>query len=145
VGFVGLCLLVGVAEGELAASGLGNWYLSLTPPPGTPPNWVFAPVCGTLYVLVGVAAWLVWRRIGAAPPLTLWGWQLLVNAFWAPAFFGLHSTAGGLLVLLVLTPLILLTLRTFYGVDRVAAALMLPYAASTAYATYLAAGFWWLN
>jgi len=145
VGFVGLCLLVGAADGELAASSLGTWYLSLTPPPGTPPSWVFAPVWATLYVLVGVAGWLVWRRIGAGPPLRLWGWQLLLNALWTPAFFGLRSTAAGLVVLLLLWPLVLLTMHAFRGLDRVAAALLLPYALSIGYAAYLAAGFWWLN
>jgi len=142
---VGLCLLVGAADGELAASSLGTWYLSLTPPPGTPPNWVFAPVWSTLYVMIGLAGWLVWRRAGASAPLRLWGWQLLLNALWTPAFFGLHSTAAGLGVILALLLLILLTLRAFVTVERVAAALMLPYAAWAGYAAYLTAGFWWLN
>jgi translocator protein len=145
VGFVGLCLLVGVVDGELAASSLATWYLSLTPPPGTPPSWLFAPLWSALYVLVGLAGWRVWRRAGASAALRLWGWQLLLSALWTPAFFALHSTAAGLLVILALWPILVLTVRAFVRVEPAAAVLMLPDVAWTGFATYLAAGFWWLN
>lgn len=124
---------------------MATWYLSLTSPPGTPPNWVFGPVWTALYVLIGFAGWRAWRRAGASAAVRLWGWQLFVNALWTPAFFGLHSTAAGLVVIVALWPPLVLTVRAFLNVDRIAAALMLPYAAWTGYATYLAAGFWWLN
>ena len=74
VGFVGLCLLVGAADGSIVAGPSRGWYLSLNRPPGTPPNWLFAPVWTGLYAMIGVAGWLVWRRaIGdaAAAPLGL--------------------------------------------------------------------------
>ena len=96
VGFVGLCLLVGAVGGSLPAHALQVWYPSLTPPPGTPPNWVFAPVWSALYVMIGVAAWLVWKRRGPSRALRLWGWQLAANALWAPAFFGLRSPPLGM-------------------------------------------------
>ena len=142
---MGLCLLVGAAEGAVTAGSLRSWYLSLTPPPGTPPSWVFGPVWSTLYVLIGVSAWLVWRQVGAASALRLWGWQLLLNALWAPAFFGLHSTAAGLAVIVPLLALILLTIAAFARVRADAACLLVPYAAWTAFAAYLNAGFWCLN
>lgn len=115
-----------------------------------PPNWVFPVVWTTLYVLIGIAAWLAWRQPLADPErrgraLRLWGWQLLANALWTPAFFGLRSPALGLLVLAALLPLIALTLRAFLALDRRAALLMLPYLLWSLYATYLNAGFWWLN
>jgi translocator protein len=142
---VGLCLLVGVADGAVTATSVRGWYLSLTPPPGTPPNWVFGPVWGALYILMGVAAWLVWRQCGASRPIRLWGWQLLLNALWTPAFFGLHSPGLGLLVILALLVLLVLTTRAFVRISRPAAWMMLPYLAWAAYAAYLNAGFWWLN
>jgi translocator protein len=145
VGFVGLCLLVGVVDGELAAGSLATWYLSLTPPFGMLPSYLLAPLWSALSVLVGLAGWRVWRRTGASVPLRLWGWQLLLSALWTPAFFALHSTAAGLVVILVLWPLLVLTVRAFMRVEPVAAALMLPYGVWTGYATYLTAGFWWLN
>ena len=114
-------------------------------PAGTPPNWVFAPVWFTLYVMIGVAGWLVWRRLGAAPPLRLWGWQLAANALWAPAFFGLHSPALAMGVMAVLLFLIGLTIRAFRRIHRTATILMVPYGVWCAYAGYLNAGFVLLN
>jgi tryptophan-rich sensory protein len=122
-----------------------GWYLSLIAPPLTPPDDVFPAVWGALYVMMGVAAWLVWRAVERPGPLRLWGWQLLVNALWAPAFFTLRSPGLALLVMLPLLALVLLTVRAFRGVDRAAMWLMLPYLTWLAFATYLNAGFWWCN
>lgn len=147
LGFVGLCLLVAVADGAVTASSVHGWYTSLRPAPGTPPGWVFGPVWTVLYVLIGSAAWLVWRRPVAAArsALLLWGWQLLLNAAWTPAFFGLHSPALALGVIVALLVLIGLTVRAFARVAPAAAALMLPYVVWTCYATYLNAAVLWLN
>ncbi len=147
MGFVGLCLLVGFADGAATAASVRSWYLTLTPPPGTPPNWLFGPVWSALYVLMGTGAWLVWRRpaIGQRKALTMWGWQLLVNAAWAPVFFGLHSPALALCVILPLLWLIGRSLYLFKAVRPLAAALLVPYALWTCYATYLNVGFLWLN
>jgi len=95
--------------------------------------------------MMGLAAWLVWRRTGVGRSLRLWGWQLGVNALWTPAFFGLHSPPLALAVVLVLLGLIAVTVRAFQRIQPVAAWLMLPYLAWTAFATYLTIGFWWLN
>jgi benzodiazapine receptor len=145
VGFIGLCLLVGAVDGSMTARAVHGWYLRLHAPPGTPPNWVFAPVWAALYLMIGTAAWLVWRRLGAGRPLRLWGWQLAANALWAPAFFGLHSPVLAMGVMIALLFLIVLTMRAFRRVQRAAAALMVPYAAWCAYAAYLNAGFLLLN
>ncbi len=145
VGFVGLCLLVGGADAALITRAVHTWYPSLTAPPATPPNWVFAPVWTTLYVMLGVAGWLVWRRAGAARPLRLWGWQLAANAMWAPAFFALQNPTLGLAVMVALLVLIGWTMYSFARLSRAAVWLMLPYLLWSGFATYLNAGFWWLN
>jgi len=145
IGFVGLCLLVGAADAAISSHAIRHWYLSLTPPPGTPPNWVFGPVWSTLYVLMGVSGWLTWRRCGASQPVRLWGWQLAANAVWTPFFFGLHNIALAMLDIVVLLVLLVLTIRSFARIQRAAALLLLPYLAWTIYAAYLNAGFWWLN
>lgn len=145
IGFVGLCLLVGAVGGSMTVQAVQHWYLSLTAPPGTPPTVVFAPVWGVLYVMIGTAAWLVWKRRGASRPLRLWGWQLAANALWAPAFFGLHSPRLAMGVMLALLALVALTIRDFLPVRRLAAWLMLPYFAWCLFAAYLNAGFWLLN
>ena len=152
VGLVGLCLLTGAAAGAVTAGNLATWYHSLARPPGAPPDWVFAPVWTVLYVAMGSAAWLVWRhsansaeRPQAYDALMVWGWQLAVNALWPAVFFGLHAPGAALLVILGLLLLIALTIRSFARIDRLAAGLLLPYLAWSSYATYLNAGFWWLN
>jgi benzodiazapine receptor len=145
VGFVGLCLLVGAVDASMTARVVHNWYASLHAPPGTPPNWLFAPVWAVLYVAIGTSAWLVWRRLGTGRALRLWGWQLAANALWAPAFFGLHSPALAIGVMAVLLVLIGLTIRAFRRVHRLAAALMLPYGFWCLYAAYLNMGFLLLN
>ena len=144
-GFVGLCLLVGAADGTLTATSVGTWYLSLTRPPGTPPGWVFGPVWTLLYVLMGLAAWLVWQRRAHRRALRIWSWQLALTAAWTPVFFGLRQTAPALLVILILLVAICLTIAAFARVRPVAALLLVPYLVWTCYATYLNAGFWWLN
>jgi tryptophan-rich sensory protein len=145
VGFVGLSLLVGAVGGTVVAHSGHVWYASLTAPPGTPPTWLMGPVWAGLYLLMGLAGWLVWRRCGAARPLRLWGWQLAANALWTPAFFGLHSPPLAAAVIALLLVLIAVTIRAFRYVQPVAAWLMLPYMAWTTFATYLTIGFWWLN
>ena len=148
IGFIGLPLLVGAASGSLTAAAVRDWYPSLIAPFGKPPNWVFAPVWTTLYIAMGLAAWRVWRHAGALGQrhaLQLWGWQLLVNAAWTPAFFGLHSPGLGMMVIVPMLVLIVFTVRAFAPIDRTAAWLLLPYFLWTGYATYLNAGFWWLN
>jgi tryptophan-rich sensory protein len=149
VGFVGLCLLVGATAAAFNGQAMQAWYATLTRPPGTPPNWVFGPVWAVLHTMIGTAAWLIWshapegRRKRAA--LLLWGWQLLLNALWSPAYFGLQSPTAGLLVIVPLLVLIGLTIAAFVRLHRGAAALLVPYLCWTGYATYLNAGFWWLN
>lgn len=144
-GFVGLPLLVGAAGAALAAGSPQAWLMSLARPPATPPGWVFESAWMLFSGLLGVAAWLVWRRGGDARPLRLWGWQVLVSALWAPAFFGLHAPGLALATLPPLLALIAATAIVFGRRVRLAGLLMLPYFGWMCYAAYLAAGFWWMN
>lgn len=145
VGFVGLSLLVGAVDASVVARSAHGWYASLTAPPGTPPNWSFGVVWTCLYLMMGSAGWLVWRRSGGGRPLRIWGWQLAANALWTPAFFGLHSPSLAVAVVLLMLALIALTIAAFRRIQRTAAWLLVPYLAWTAFATYLTIGFWWLN
>lgn len=147
IGFVGLCLFAGAVGGGITVANVKGWYATLIRPPGTPPAWIFGPVWTVLYLMIGTAAWRIWRRpsAGQRRALILWGWQLLANALWTPAFFGLHSPALAMAVILVLLGLIGRTIAAFSAQDRLAAGLLLPYATWTCYATYLNAGFLWLN
>ena len=140
-----MCLLVGAVGGSIVAETSWSWFLSLKQPPGMVPTWLFAPVWVCLYSMIGVSGWLAWRRSISARPLRLWGWQLAANALWVPAFFGLHSVPLALAVSAVLLVLVAITMRAFATLHSLAAWLLAPYLAWTGYATYLTAGFWWLN
>ncbi len=150
LGFLGLSALVWAAGGALTAAGLPGWYPSLRAPPGTPPDWLFGPVWTVLYALIGVSAWLVWRDVMVAAhrkrgALRAWGWQLLLNALWTPFFFGLHMPGPALVCIAALLVAIVVTIVQFWRLRRGAALMLVPYLAWTCYASYLNAGFWWLN
>ncbi len=138
-------LLAGAVGAEFVVGSARGWFATLAQPAGTPPIAVFASISALLYAAIGIAGWLVWRRIGASPALRLWGWQLALNALCAPAFFALHSPLASLIIVAALCLVLGRTIRSFARIDSLAACLMLPYAAWVGYATYLAAGFWWLN
>ena len=134
----------------MTASSVHGWYRTLARPPGTPPDWLFAPVWTVLYASIGVSAWLVWRRIEIAAfrkrlALQVWGWQLLANALWPAAFFGLRNPALGLATMAVLLVAVGFTVRAFWPLQRGAALLLLPYNTWLIFAAYLNFGFWWLN
>ena len=97
----------------------GEWYAALAKPSWNPPNWIFGPVWTALYVLMAVAAWLVWRQAGfagAGPALGLFGGQLVLNALWPYLFFGLHRIDWALVEILVLWAAILAVLVLFWRV-----------------------------
>ncbi len=126
----------------------GAWYAGLSKPPFTPPNLAFPIAWTLLYLLMALAAWRA--TLAASPAMrwhTLWPFvaQLAANALWSPLFFGLHWMGAALAVLLLLWGLIVLTLRRFAAVSRLAAWLLVPYLAWVSYAAYLNAATWWLN
>ncbi len=148
IGLLTLCLLVGLEAARFTVPAVQGWYGALARPPLSPPNWLFGPVWSVLYVLMAVAAWLIWRapagRRGQLA-LTFWGGQLAVNALWTPVFFGLRLIAPGLGVIVLLFGAVALTCQAFWRLDRVAGALLMPYLVWVGFASYLNAGFWWLN
>jgi benzodiazapine receptor len=123
-----------------------GWYAGINKPGFTPPNWVFGPVWTTLYVLMAVAFWRVLVRRRVSDPASLaFLVQMALNAFWSVAFFGLHNPVFGLWVIVALEAAILVTIRLFYRVDRIAAWLLVPYALWVGYATLLNAAIVRLN
>src|SRR5262245_10730868 len=146
--FVALCLAVGALGASVVATSIESWYDGLAKPSFTPPNEVFAPVWTVLYVLIGIAAWRVWRvadRDTARGPLTLFALQLALNLGWTVVFFGLHKIGSAVAIIVVLHVGILVTVLAFRTIDGLAALLMLPYLAWTAFATVLTVAIWQLN
>ncbi len=117
-------------------------------PWGDPPPWVFGPVWIALYVLMGIAAWLVWRRqdeAGRRLALMLFAFQLGLNALWSFVFFGMENPGAALVNIGVLWAVILATTFAFRKISQLAAWLLLPYLAWVSFASYLNCGIWLLN
>ena len=125
----GLPLLAGLFGSLFMTRGAREWYESLSMPAFTPPDWVFGPAWTALYILMGVAAFLVWRsgKAKARAALAVFAFQLMLNAAWTPVFFGLRSPTGGLVVILPLLAAIAVCVMLFWRVRRAAAMLMIPY------------------
>ena len=150
-------IAVGVLA-SLAAGAIGSlftfkaiptWYAGLKKPRGTPPNWAFGPVWTTLYLLMGISVFLVWRgglsEPAALPAFILFWTQLAFNALWSIIFFGLKAKGGGLIVIGILWALILATIIVSFQVSAWAGALLVPYLIWVSVASYLNAGVWILN
>ncbi len=146
---VAICLLVGFLSGFATQSSVNDWYLTLNKPFFNPPNWVFAPVWSALYVLMGIAAGMVWAKgyyhIWVKTALYHFVFQLLLNALWSIVFFGLKSPLGALFIIIALNILLLFTFKWFRVVKAAAAYLLLPYMAWVAFASLLNAAIWFLN
>ncbi len=126
----------------------GSWYASLTKPSWNPPNQVFGPVWSALYMLMSIAAWLVWRRGGfsrQALPLGAFVLQLVLNALWSWLFFGLHQPLWAFVELCLLWVAIASTLLLFRRVSTAAAWCLVPYLAWVSFAGFLNYTLWRLN
>lgn len=141
---------------SLGAGGLGSiatvqniptWYAGLEKPPLLPPNDVFGPVWSVLYVMIGVALFLVWisREKKSARPYVAFFTQLALNTLWCFMFFGLHLPWLGFAVIVALVGAIVWTMREFAPISKAAAWLFVPYLAWVLFATYLTVGVAGLN
>ena len=143
-GLILLCLAVGSIGGFATQNSIDTWYSTLNKPSWNPPNWVFAPVWTLL--IMGIAAWLVWRtkdRIG--PAMLLFFAQLGFNLLWTLVFFGLRSPGWALVEVVFLVGSVLLTMLAFLGRQKTAGWLFVPYLAWVSFAAVLNAAIWWLN
>ncbi len=146
---VTICLLIGFLAGFATQSSVDTWYATLNKPSFNPPNWLFAPVWTLLYILMGIAAGLVWVKgfyhVWVKTALYYFGFQLLFNALWSIVFFGFQEPFWALLVILVLLILILFTIKWFKIVSKPAAYLLIPYLLWVCFAALLNYKIWELN
>jgi tryptophan-rich sensory protein len=136
------------ATGAVASAGARDFYGGLAKPAWAPSPLVFGPVWTVLYILMAVAAWLVWRRGGPAAakvPLALYLFQLALNALWTWLFFRWRLGGWALLEIIVLWLVLLFTVVRFWRVRAAAGALLLPYWAWVTFATALTAATWQRN
>jgi translocator protein len=137
-----LIVFVAGSIGTLATtSELTTWYAALTKPSWTPPNWAFGPIWSTLYVLMGIALFLVWKegldRKDVKFAILIFAVQLFLNILWSLVFFGMHSIFGGLILILILWIAIFANIIAFYVISKPAGLLLIPYLIWVSIASYL--------
>lgn len=143
-----VCLGVGAIGGLITSTSVDTWYPTLDKPAFTPPGSVIGTVWTALYILMGLAAWQVWRKAGfarAKGALSLFGAQLVLNLAWSVIFFGLQNPGWALVEIVVLFAAIAWTTRAFHRIDAGAAYAMAPYLAWVVFASILNAAIWWMN
>ena len=148
IGWVALAEGAGAFGSLFTAPAIQGWYATLTKPDLTPPSWVFAPVWSTLFLFMGIAAYLVWQRRHVSHVRTsfvFFGVQLALNVLWSFLFFGLQNPAFALLDIAFLWVAIFGTIVAFAKVSRSAAWLLAPYLAWVSFAAYLNYLLWALN
>jgi translocator protein len=149
--FVGLALAVGALDAVFSpgvSAAATRWYAMLAKPDWLPPHNWFAPIWAALYVLMGIAAWMIWRERYHRfrnTAMAAYALQLLLNALWPPVFFGLKNIGAGLFDIVALWLAIGWTIREFARVRAAAAWIMAPYFIWVSVATAMNLGIWKLN
>ena len=135
------CVTIGFFSGFSTAESITSWYVTLNKPFFNPPNWIFAPVWTVLYILMGVAAGLVWDKGTEFPEvrtaLILFIVQLALNALWSILFFGMHNPPLALAEIILLWIVLFICIKKFNTINKLAGNLLIPYLAWVSFATIL--------
>ncbi|MGC4007472.1 MAG: TspO/MBR family protein [Pirellulales bacterium] len=145
---LGICFAAAGIGAWFTISEIPGWYTALKKPTWNPPNDVFGPVWNTLYLMMAVAAWWVWRSAGFSNgrvALATFGAQLVLNTLWSILFFGLHRPDWAFIEIVVLWIAIGATIYAFAKISRLAAGLLVPYWLWVAFAAVLNYQIWRLN
>lgn len=145
-----VCLLVGYSASVVTRPSVETWYPTIVKPIFNPPNWIFMPMWTLLYILMAVAAGLVWDKIkeqneAVKKALAFFLIQLTLNAIWSYLFFGLKNPMLALIEIALLWLMIYETYLKFIKINKTAGYLLIPYLAWVAFAAILNASIWWLN
>lgn len=142
-------LLVGAIAGYFTTSGVNGWYAVANKPWFNPPNWIFAPVWTSLYILMGIALFLVWRsdadKTIKQTAIVLFAVQLTLNFFWSFIFFKLQQPGWAFAEIILMWVMILLTILWFGKISSTAAWLLVPYICWVSFASVLNYSIWRLN
>lgn len=141
--------LAGMIGSLFTISAIPTWYAGLTKPALNPPGWIFAPVWTALYALMGIAAFIIWKkglnRKDVKIALGIFIGQLALNTLWSIIFFGFHSPGWAFVDIILLWLAIVWTMVVFYKISKPAAYLLLPYILWVSFASYLNFMIWILN
>jgi translocator protein len=143
------CEVVGFVGTPFTISAIPTWYSTLNKPFFAPPNWIFGPVWMLLYLFMGVAFYLIWKQGWQKKKVKTAGMfflgQLALNFLWSPIFFGLRAPLPGLIVIGAMWVVIVMTMKKFYPLSRLAFYLLVPYLLWVSFATLLNAAIVILN
>lgn len=141
--------LAGIIGSVFSVSAIPSWYEVLEKPALNPPGWIFGPVWATLYALMGIASYLVWKRgwnrVDVRNALYIFGLQLVLNATWSIVFFGLQSPGWAFVNIAAMWLAIVWTMTVFYKISKPTMWLLLPYILWVSFASYLNLMIWILN
>jgi tryptophan-rich sensory protein len=143
--FIVLCLSAGMIGSRFPPD---QWYRGLEKPSWNPPDYLFAPVWTILYILMGIAAGLVWVDLEAGKrllPMAVFASQLMLNAIWSYLFFGIHRPDLAFIDIVAMWIMICFTIWLFRKVRRSAGALLIPYLLWVGFASVLNFQLWRLN
>lgn len=146
---IAICQGAGMIGGLFTSKAVTTWYQAIKKPAFTPPNWLFGPVWILLYLVMGIALFLVWKSadsgINTTPAITIFAIHLAFNVAWSYLFFYLNNPLAGLIEIILLWILILVTLLMFYQIHKVAGLLLIPYLLWVSFAAVLNYSIWALN
>ena len=128
---------------------INTWYAALTKPAFNTPNFIFGPVWFTLYTLMGIAIFLIWRSKGSRQEHReanqIFIMQLVLNLGWSVVFFGMQEIFWALIIILILLAAVITNIIYFYRLNQAAAWLLVPYLMWGSFATVLNFAIWQLN
>lgn len=144
-----LCLGAGFLGSLFTTPAIDTWYATLLKPFFNPPNWIFAPVWTTLFILMGIALYLIWQKglknKKAKVAVGFFIVHLGFNSLWSIIFFGLHNPGLAFIDIVLLWLMIVFLIYYFYGLNKLAAWLLMPYLLWVSFATILNYSIWLLN
>jgi tryptophan-rich sensory protein len=144
-----ICLFAGFVGSYFTTPAIPTWFATLQKPSFAPPNWVFFPVWTSLFIMMGISLFLIWQKgwedKKVKTAIYIFAGQLVLNALWSFAFFGLRSPLLGLMEIIILWIAILATILSFMRVSRTSAYLLIPYILWVSFAAFVNFSIWSLN
>jgi translocator protein len=144
-----ICQMAGIIGSIFTTPAIPTWYANINKPTFRPPNWVFAPVWTTLFLLMGIALFLIWekglKRKDVKIAFSVFIFHLLLNTLWSILFFGLKSPFAAFIEIIFLWIAILTSIILFFRISRIAAYLLIPYILWVSFASVLNFSIWRLN
>jgi translocator protein len=141
-----ICLMAGVIGSTFSVESIPTWYAALNKPIFNPPGWIFGPVWTTLYIMMGIAFYIIWQSEDEnRPAIMVFIAQLILNALWSVIFFGMKMPLLAFVCIVFLWLLIAASIYLFYKISKIAGLLLVPYILWVSFATVLNLFIWKLN